>query len=232
MREEPGNTTSRLFLPDKGYGVINLQKIEHSPTAASITSDITLSVIFGGEFTMKSSLRKNFDSKQFDILETTDEAEQELSAIRSATDPSPSQIENHNSPSLEEQYEEDMIEAMNHDKSQDTSLPGDFSKAASRGVSLMSPSTNDSATHQSTASLLMKKAQLLASKTGGKVPGEDEITASSHSKFYLRNSEYKAKSSFLSQFSCGVFAASSFAFCAIIHVLCTIHCQQSPNMLT
>ena len=82
----------------------------------------------------------------------------------------------------------------------------------------MSPSTNDSATHPSHPSLL-KSAQLLANT--GNLPG-DETTATSQSKCSDGNTVSdtvsetvnKVKSSFLSQFACGVFAASSFAFCA------------------
>ena len=186
IQKETPNPSSRLFLPDTaGYGVIDCQKSDNSPTNASVTSELTSSVIDFSPQGRKPSFRKLASQRSVNVLETTDEMDQELSAIRSA-DQAASKVE-------EEEYEEDVD--MINSKSQETPLSqeDDNSKSptrmsTSRGVSLVNPSTNDdSATYPS-----------ISSKTNSKV---SEVVE-------------QAKSTFLSQFACGVFSASSFTFCA------------------
>ena len=120
------------------------------------------------------------------------------------------------SPLPEERYEDD-IEARNP-KSKDTPMPRN-ANSVNRGVSLMSPSTNDSVTHRSNPSQL-KTAQLAAN--GGNQPRDDSTAAApakcsggnTVAETMNRVTSMSFYSGVLSQFGCGVFAASSFAFCA------------------
>jgi hypothetical protein len=220
--KEKGNNNARLFLPDRGYGVINVQKSHDSPTG-SVTSDITSSVIFERD-TMRpgqSSFRR-----QLDILETTDEAANEMSL-------SPSTKAQSTNPSLPKQdvfpppIECELIEPKKSPTSQhQESCSPTENEAVNREVSLISPSTNDTVTHPSNTSSFMKKARSLASKAGSDklsttagTAGNETATAASalQSRFSDGNTvsvNTMKSSSFLSQFGCGVFSSSSFAFCA------------------
>jgi hypothetical protein len=116
----------RLFIsPVEGYGVINLQKIEQSPTNESITSDITSSVVFG--YSSDFARRKTSLGRQ-DILETHNEIVCDAN-------------EDH------EDDDDDEEQILPHSAVGDAKIT--YFKDANRVISLISPSTDDITSHLS-----------------------------------------------------------------------------------
>ena len=116
----------RLFIsPVEGYGVINLQKIEQSPTNESITSDITSSVVFG--YSSDFARRKTSLGRQ-DILETHNEIVCDAN-------------EDH------EDDDDDEEQILPHSAVGDGKIT--YFKDANRVISLISPSTDDITSHLS-----------------------------------------------------------------------------------
>ena len=116
----------RLFIsPVEGYGVINLQKIEQSPTNESITSDITSSVVFG--YSSDFARRKTSLGRQ-DILETHNEIVCDAN-------------EDH------EDDDDDEEQILPHSAVGDGKI--NYFKDANRVISLISPSTDDITSHLS-----------------------------------------------------------------------------------
>ena len=116
----------RLFIsPVEGYGVINLQKIEQSPTNESITSDITSSVVFG--YSSDFARRKTSLGRQ-DILETHNEIVCDAN-------------EEH------EDDDDDEEQILPHSAVGDGKI--NYFKDANRVISLISPSTDDITSHLS-----------------------------------------------------------------------------------
>jgi hypothetical protein len=208
--------TTQLFSPeDKEYGVINLKQIEQSPTNASITSDITSSVIFGyaGDSSRKSSLRR-----QLSILKTHNEI--------IVGDTKESSHENN-------LYEEHDGRGGNGDEnslfySSGGGQKNEYTNMANRGVSLISFSTEDGASHLGSNALSLQKllpplAAAAADQSGnGNSKLQDventataSVNDSGGSDERTRTEMVNAKPSFLSQLSsCNIFAASSFVYCA------------------
>lgn len=242
------------FTQDHSYGVINLQKSKHSPTANSVTSDITSSVIFGGgnDFTSptgstrrQSSQRGVNSGRPLNILETYDEVndqDQELLEPHHETVVTTKKIGPISPLPDIDRYESRQQEvAGKHSSHQDSSpslpppppaaLPNvptednqritkeSFSKNASRGVSLLS----DSATANDSATNIRTKLGIESVEEEGTTVNEDvsqdmapSIDSGSHQQqqsHSVADTVNRVKESFLSQFSCGMFAASSFAFC-------------------
>ena len=208
--------TTQLFSPEaKEYGMINLKQIEQSPTNASITSDITSSVIFGyaGDSSRKSSLRR-----QLSILKTHNEI--------IIGDTKESSHEN----SLYKEHDgrggEDDENSLFY--SSGGGQKNEYTNMANRGVSLISFSTEDGASHLGSNTLSLQKrvpplAAAAADQSGnGNSKLQDvENTAnasvddSGGSDERTRTEMANAKPSFLSQLSsCNIFAASSFVYCA------------------
>lgn len=213
VTDNSSKPTSELFSPNEGYGVINFQKIDHSPTNASVTSDITSSVIFGsGDF------RKPSFMKPLDRLETTIETfDQELLAERSIPDPPTSTLERIDFP--ENPHESFFIEITNPIQSKDqlTPLPGnDFSKLATSGGSFIDQSTSASAARPiDTLSHLKSQFQTTSIRQqDADNRATQDRSQSKCSDGKLSEAVHKAKLAFLSQLACGAFTASSFAFCA------------------
>lgn len=205
---------AELFPSNEGYGVINFQRIDHSPTNASVTSDITSSVIFGsGDF------RKSSFMKPLDILETTVEAfDQELLADRSIPDPPTSTLEKIEL--RESPHETVFVEISNpvRSKEQLTPLHGsDFSNLARGGDNFVHQAPSARASPNDPLSHL--KAQLQAKpirqQDAGTTAAEER---SSQTKCIdgrtVSEAVQKAKLAFLSHLACGAFASSSFIFCA------------------
>lgn len=214
VTDAPSKPSSDLFSSNEGYGVINFHKIDHSPTNASVTSDITSSVIFGsGDF------RKPLFMKPLDIPETTIETfDPELQADRSVHDQPTATLEKIEF--AENPHEAFFVEITNPIRSKDqmTPLPGnDFSKLTSRGTLFVDSSPTASTTRPNGA-LSHLKAQLLSKAIGQQ---DDEITATADGSQNkcpdgktMSEAVNQAKLAFLSRLSCGAFAASSFSFCA------------------
>lgn len=213
IKNEQKNKPPGLFLPDGGYGFIDLHDMDrNSPAGASITSDITSSVIFGGDTAKKALFRKpSLTGRDFDrISESPNEASRISSMVNSTTLLS-QRDELKDDDLFVKTHQEDGEKANPQtDLSEHLLSPKQFSKDASRVRSLMSPSTTDETTQQSHPSLL-KKAYLMATSQ------QDESAADT-----ISESVNKANTSFLSQFACGVISASSFAFCATTTGTCNV----------
>ncbi|KAL3796049.1 hypothetical protein ACHAW5_007832 [Stephanodiscus triporus] len=212
--------TTLLFSPeDKGYGVIDLTAIEQSPTNASITSDITSSVVFG--YAGDSATKKR---RQLGILETHHEI------VCDATKLHDNDLSNEHDGSGDD----------NDDKNSSMHSSGgceknEIMKRESRGVSLISFSTGDGSSQLSSSTSLQKRVSSLAAASAAAAQagnGNNKLSevenntknassddgGSSQSKFSdesLGSETVNAKLSFLSQLSsCNIFAASSFVYCA------------------
>lgn len=176
----------RLFIsPVEGYGVINLQKIEQSPTNESITSDITSSVVFGysSDFAMrKTSLRRK------DILETHNEI-----------------VCNANEDHEDDDEDEEQILAQPAGGDEKIKI----FKDANRVISLISPSTDDITSH------LSAKAGDGSNKLSEAAGNHSDMIQSKKSQESVLLAPTSVKPSFLSQLSsCRIFASSSFVYCA------------------
>jgi hypothetical protein len=183
----------RLFIsPVEGYGVINLQKIEQSPTNESITSDITSSVVFG--YSSDFAKRKISLGRQ-DILETHNEIVCDAN-------------EDH------EDDDEDEEQILPHSSVGNGKI--NFFKDANRVISLISPSTDD------ITSPLSAKAGDGSNKLPEAEANSTNATGNHGVMIQSKKSQDSAllaptsvKPSFLSQLSsCRIFASSSFVYCA------------------
>jgi len=130
--------------------------------------------------------RKSSNKKKNDALDDGGDEVKKLSAIKSADDYSSQEEAN----DYEEEEDVDMMNPKSEDMSQSKQ---DYSKSFSRGVSAMSASR------------------------GVSTDDDDGVTSyPSNSSSTLGETNHKSTvSALLSQFGCGTFAASSFAFCAM-----------------
>ena len=228
-----------LFSSNAGYGVINFHKIEHSPTNASVTSDITSSVIFGG-----GDFRKLSFMKPLGILETTVETfDPEILVDRSAPDQPTSMLEKIEFP--ENLHDGLFVEITNPIRSEDqmTPPPGNgFSNLTSRGGSIVDLTPSASTTLPN-GTLSHLKAQFLTKpirqQDAENMAAEDMSQSKCPDRKAVSEAVSKTKLAFLSQLSCGAFASSSFAFCASgnckryssMHLLLQPHCLQSSQFV-
>lgn len=208
---------SRLFSHERSFGIIDIQNMDgQSPTGASITSDITTSVIFGGDFSKKAALRFNaMERNHGRISEATDECvtkEETPLIAESPIEQSISQntgiVQLNGSVNNAENEQLNDVDPYRKVVQEGVQHPKEFSKEAIRGRSLMSPSTTDSVTNPSQSSSLLKKAFLLAKY---RTSNDDSETTIEHAKC----NPIRSKSSIFSHFSCGVLSASSFTLCAM-----------------
>jgi hypothetical protein len=199
-----GPTTELFSLEDKGFGVIDLQQAEHSPTNASITSDITSSVVFG--YTSDVATKKNFLRRQHSILETHNEIVCDVAELHDKEhDESGGKID-----------ENSLLYPSGGEEKKNM---------ANRGVSLISFSTEEGVSNPGNSAMLSLPAAA-ASNEHTKLPDVENNTknasndgsGSSQSEILdmsTRSATINAIPSFLSQFSsCNFFAASSFACCS------------------
>ena len=192
--------------------MINLNKIEQSPTNSSITSDITSSVVFGyaGDSLRKSSLRR-----QLSILETHNEITvgdtKELSHDFDLYD--------EHDGSGGDDVENSLFYSSGGGKK------NEYINMANRGVSLISFSTEDDTSHLESNKLSLQKrvpplAAAAADQSGNgncKLPAVENtaVDDSGGSDERTRTGMVNARPSFLFQLSsCNIFAASSFVYCA------------------
>ena len=168
MREPKESLNS---LSENNYGVIELKKNEKSSPANSQTSDITSSVIFGFDPPRRAAHQRR-GRVQERIIETneSEEADSMVSKEVSVND-KVGQVKE-----------------------------GDVNKMAiaSRGVSLVAPSTCDSTSQGSSFDGLQSQSE-----------GESQEATS-----FVSGLRDQAKAAILSRFSCGLLNASSFAVCA------------------
>ncbi|KAL3787587.1 hypothetical protein HJC23_000075 [Cyclotella cryptica] len=205
-----------LFMMDGTYGVINLKNSDDKSPTASVTSDITTSVIFGVDFGKKRSLTRRGvgHSMEKDIPEAIVEVHDMLSGETTAPLRSPTK----NSADVHgEVFDNDDVENVDPHSGQgrgNSEEANDFSKDPTRIRSLMSQSTTDEATQQNNSSLL-KKALLMA-KNGSNLVEETASASKAKCAFNHAFSESGGmkRPAFLSNFACGLLGASSFAFCA------------------
>jgi len=208
---------SRLFLHERSFGIIDIQNMDgQSPTGASITSDITTSVIFGGDFSKKAALRFSAMERNYGpISEATGECVTKEETPSNAESPIEQSIPQNTvifqlNGSVDNAENEQLNDVDPHIEVVEEGVQRrkEFSKEAIRGRSLMSPSTTDSVTNPSQSSSLLKKAFLLAKY---RTSNDDSDTAIEHAKC----NPIRSKSSIFSHFSCGVLSASSFTICAM-----------------
>ena len=177
-----------LAQTEKGYGTIDLPRRAegNGSPCASITSDITSSVI---DFERdRESIRK---ASMMRLLETTAEETQSRNGVTSP---------------VAEEYE-DKDTNVCKSTSDVTDEEKEFSKKANRIVSLMSPSS-DSGTHRSN-----REDSYLPPQDGSASFTETRDDTKESVVGTVETNE-SILSKFGSKFGCGLFSASSFAFCA------------------
>lgn len=198
-----------LFMVDGTHGVINVPDGRNSPTA-SVTSDITTSVIFGGDFGKKRAFpRRGISSLENDFPDAINEVPDVMSD-RPVCSPL-----NRNAGAQDQVFDKEDAENVHPNPHEGVM---DFGTDPNKNRTLVSEATDDG-THQENPSLL-KKALLMVQN------GKNFVHESTKSKCAVSgssgettesNSGFKPSLLMLPlalPLACGVVGASSLAYCA------------------
>lgn len=205
--EEDDMKPMGLFMMDGSHGVINVPDTGRNSPTASVTSDITTSVIFGGDYGKKRSFARRGPSSslEHDFPEAIIEIPDVLS-----DKPVCSPLHRNTGYNEDTENIDPQIDSANQE--------GEFATDPNRIRSLMSETT-DEATPQSNPSLLKRAFMMVQNGTTFLQDSAKSKCASGSSGNNASESETGFKPSLLLlplalPLACGVAGASSFAYCA------------------